>query len=89
MLAVVCKTRQGVKALETYDKQGLINRTSSLHGLGSSIWEARGWSLSGVLSSKFVVYAISEVIVLLISQLDLTHILIYSHFYEWVQSICW
>nr|GMC98593.1 protein DEFECTIVE IN MERISTEM SILENCING 3-like isoform X1 [Ipomoea batatas] len=33
MLAVVCKTYDGVLALETYDKEGLINKSSGLHGL--------------------------------------------------------
>ncbi|XP_019200516.1 PREDICTED: protein DEFECTIVE IN MERISTEM SILENCING 3-like isoform X2 [Ipomoea nil] len=37
MLAVVCKTYDGVLALETYDKEGLINKNSGLHGLGASI----------------------------------------------------
>ncbi|KAL3342277.1 hypothetical protein AABB24_026345, partial [Solanum stoloniferum] len=37
MLGVVCKTRDGHKALETYDKEGLINKSSGLHGLGASI----------------------------------------------------
>uniref|UniRef100_A0A5B6ZLY2 Defective in meristem silencing 3 n=1 Tax=Davidia involucrata TaxID=16924 RepID=A0A5B6ZLY2_DAVIN len=37
MLAVVCKTRDCVKALETYDKEGVINKSSGLHGLGASI----------------------------------------------------
>ncbi|KAB1209366.1 hypothetical protein CJ030_MR6G016531, partial [Morella rubra] len=33
MLAIVCKTYEGVKALETYDKEGCIKKSSSLHGL--------------------------------------------------------
>lgn len=37
MLAVVCKTYDGVKSLETYEKEGSVNRTSGLHGLGASI----------------------------------------------------
>ncbi|KAM3319799.1 protein DEFECTIVE IN MERISTEM SILENCING 3 isoform X1 [Capsicum chacoense] len=37
MLAVVCKTNDGVKALEIYDKEGSINKSSGLHGLGASI----------------------------------------------------
>ncbi|KAL3521795.1 hypothetical protein ACH5RR_014629 [Cinchona calisaya] len=37
MLAVVCKTNDCVKALEAYDKEGLISKTSGLHGLGASI----------------------------------------------------
>ncbi|KAK9103905.1 hypothetical protein Sjap_021159 [Stephania japonica] len=37
MMAIVCKTREGVKALETYDSEGEINKSTGLHGLGSSI----------------------------------------------------
>ncbi|XP_057951576.1 protein DEFECTIVE IN MERISTEM SILENCING 3 isoform X2 [Malania oleifera] len=37
MLAVVCRTSEGMKALETYDKDGFINKSSGLHGLGASI----------------------------------------------------
>ena len=37
MLAVVCKTYDGVKALETYENDGSIIKSSGLHGLGTSI----------------------------------------------------
>ncbi|PKI66805.1 hypothetical protein CRG98_012811 [Punica granatum] len=37
MLAVVCKTYEGVKALETYDSEGCIDKSSGLHGLGASV----------------------------------------------------
>ncbi|KAI6706534.1 hypothetical protein NL676_009496 [Syzygium grande] len=37
MLTIVCKTREGIKALETYDKDGSIDKSAGLHGLGSSI----------------------------------------------------
>lgn len=37
MMAIVCKTYEGVKTLETYDFEGGINKHSGLHGLGSSI----------------------------------------------------
>ena len=37
MLAIVCKTYEGVKALEKYDNEGMIDKTSGLHGLGLSI----------------------------------------------------
>ncbi|XP_023533710.1 protein DEFECTIVE IN MERISTEM SILENCING 3-like isoform X3 [Cucurbita pepo subsp. pepo] len=37
MLAIVCRTYDGVKMLETYDKEGCINKSSGLHGLGASI----------------------------------------------------
>ena len=40
MLAIVCRTYEGVKALEMYDKDGLINKSSGLHGLGASIGRA-------------------------------------------------
>ncbi|KAJ6748767.1 PROTEIN DEFECTIVE IN MERISTEM SILENCING 3 [Salix purpurea] len=37
MLAIVCKTYEGVKALETYDKDGQINKGSGFHALGDSV----------------------------------------------------
>lgn len=37
MMALVCKTFDGVKAMESYDKEGVINRNSGLYGIGSSI----------------------------------------------------
>ncbi|CAJ1974403.1 unnamed protein product [Sphenostylis stenocarpa] len=37
MLAIVCKTYEGVKALEMYEKNGCINKSCGLHGLGASI----------------------------------------------------
>eukprot|EP00258_Populus_trichocarpa_P010591 XP_002318428.3 protein DEFECTIVE IN MERISTEM SILENCING 3 isoform X1 [Populus trichocarpa] len=37
MLAIVCKTYEGVKALETYDKDGQINKGSGFHAVGASI----------------------------------------------------
>ncbi|XP_028086454.1 protein DEFECTIVE IN MERISTEM SILENCING 3-like isoform X2 [Camellia sinensis] len=37
MLAVVCKTYDGVKALETYENDGSVSKSSGLHGLGTSI----------------------------------------------------
>ncbi|KAH7657904.1 hypothetical protein IHE45_17G050900 [Dioscorea alata] len=37
MLAVVCKTLQGMKALEMYVKEGRINENASLHSLEPSI----------------------------------------------------
>ncbi|KAJ7965340.1 protein DEFECTIVE IN MERISTEM SILENCING 3 [Quillaja saponaria] len=43
MLAIVCRTYEGVKALEMYDNEGCINKSSGLHGLGASI----GRSLDG------------------------------------------
>uniref|UniRef100_A0A494G8F5 Uncharacterized protein n=1 Tax=Solanum lycopersicum TaxID=4081 RepID=A0A494G8F5_SOLLC len=37
MLAVVCKTNDGLKALQTYDMKGLMNKSCGLHGIESSI----------------------------------------------------
>ncbi|XP_039035635.1 protein DEFECTIVE IN MERISTEM SILENCING 3-like isoform X2 [Hibiscus syriacus] len=43
MLALVCKTYECIKALETYNYDGCIDKTSGLHGLGAAI----GRSLDG------------------------------------------
>ncbi|XWS61334.1 hypothetical protein CRYUN_Cryun07bG0117500 [Craigia yunnanensis] len=43
MLAIVCKSYEGIKAWETYNQDGCIDKTSGLHGLGASI----GRSLDG------------------------------------------
>ncbi|XP_054814381.1 protein DEFECTIVE IN MERISTEM SILENCING 3-like isoform X2 [Prosopis cineraria] len=37
MLAIVCKTHEGINALEKYDAEGTVNSSRGLHGLGSSI----------------------------------------------------
>ncbi|GLU12028.1 hypothetical protein SLE2022_287370 [Rubroshorea leprosula] len=37
MLAIVCKTFEGVKALETFDKDGVIDKSAGLHGLAASL----------------------------------------------------
>uniref|UniRef100_A0A0A9D559 Protein DEFECTIVE IN MERISTEM SILENCING 3 n=1 Tax=Arundo donax TaxID=35708 RepID=A0A0A9D559_ARUDO len=37
MLALVCKTFDGVKGLEKYDKDGVIDKSSGVHGLGRSV----------------------------------------------------
>ncbi|XP_065847161.1 protein DEFECTIVE IN MERISTEM SILENCING 3-like [Euphorbia lathyris] len=37
MLGIVCKTYEGVKALETYDKEGHINSDSGIRGFGTTI----------------------------------------------------
>ncbi|XP_042506446.1 protein DEFECTIVE IN MERISTEM SILENCING 3-like isoform X3 [Macadamia integrifolia] len=37
MLAIVCKTYEGVKALELYDREGGINKNAGIHGIGSTI----------------------------------------------------
>ncbi|KAL9660140.1 hypothetical protein QQ045_024951 [Rhodiola kirilowii] len=36
MMAIVCKTYEGVRALETYDTESNIIKSSGLHGLGAS-----------------------------------------------------
>lgn len=37
MLAVVCKTYEGVKALEAYNREGSIDKNLGLHGFSASI----------------------------------------------------
>lgn len=37
MLTIVCKTYEGIKALEILDGEGLVNKGSGIHGLGASI----------------------------------------------------
>ncbi|PRQ58501.1 hypothetical protein RchiOBHm_Chr1g0359991 [Rosa chinensis] len=37
MLAIVCRTYEGVKVLEKYDGDGMIISSAGIHGLGSSI----------------------------------------------------
>lgn len=37
MLAVVCKTLEGVKTLERHDNEGNVNSGAGLHALGSFI----------------------------------------------------
>ncbi|KAF8015621.1 hypothetical protein BT93_H1210 [Corymbia citriodora subsp. variegata] len=37
MLAIVCQTQEGRMALETYDREGNIDKSAGLHALGSSI----------------------------------------------------
>ncbi|KAM7265607.1 hypothetical protein ACFE04_003290 [Oxalis oulophora] len=37
MLAIVCRTFEGIKDLETYDMEGAVNKEHGLHGLGVSI----------------------------------------------------
>ncbi|PON97290.1 Protein DEFECTIVE IN MERISTEM SILENCING [Trema orientale] len=55
MLAVVCRTYEGVKALERYDKEGNIKSSSTetcLHGIGSSV----GKKISG----RFLVICLED-----------------------------
>lgn len=51
MLGIVCKTYEGVVALEKYDKDGLIERFG-VHGLGKSI----GRPIDG----RFLVFCIEK-----------------------------
>nr|CAD1835701.1 unnamed protein product [Ananas comosus var. bracteatus] len=37
MLAIVCKTYEGVKALEKHDNEGMIDKNAGLYGLGPPI----------------------------------------------------
>lgn len=53
MLAIVCKTYEGVKAVESYDKDSCINKSSGLHGLGTSI----GYNLDG----RFLVICLENI----------------------------
>ncbi|CAN1227947.1 Protein DEFECTIVE IN MERISTEM SILENCING 3 [Linum grandiflorum] len=46
MLAVVCKSYEGLKALETYDEEGNINKDSGIHALGASLGKALDGSIS-------------------------------------------
>lgn len=52
MLAIVCRTYEGVETMENYDGKGSINSSSGLHGLGSSI----GKSITG----RFVVICLKD-----------------------------
>lgn len=52
MLTVVCRTYDGVKALETYDREGCINKSSGLHGLGASIGR--------ILDGRFIVICLEH-----------------------------
>ena len=53
MLAIVCKTYEGVKALEAYDNEGCINRSSGLHGLGACVGKA--------LDGRFLVICLENI----------------------------
>lgn len=37
MLAIVCRSYEGVLALEMYDDEGDINKSSGVHGLGAPL----------------------------------------------------
>ncbi|XP_010915960.1 protein DEFECTIVE IN MERISTEM SILENCING 3 isoform X2 [Elaeis guineensis] len=52
MLAIVCKTYEGVKALEKYDREGMIDKNAGLHGLGPSIGR--------LLNGRFLVFCLEN-----------------------------
>jgi len=52
MLALVCKTYDGVKGLEKYDKDGIIDKSSGVHGLGRS--------LGKILDGRFTVFCLEN-----------------------------
>ncbi|KAL9240542.1 hypothetical protein vseg_014749 [Gypsophila vaccaria] len=52
MLAIVCKTYDGVKSLETYDFEGAVNKFSGIYALGSSV----GQTLEG----RFLVFCLES-----------------------------
>ncbi|XP_008783196.2 protein DEFECTIVE IN MERISTEM SILENCING 3 isoform X1 [Phoenix dactylifera] len=52
MLAIVCKTYEGIKALEKYDKEGMIDQNAGLHGLGPSIGR--------LLNGRFLVFCLEN-----------------------------
>ncbi|KAI5423774.1 protein DEFECTIVE IN MERISTEM SILENCING 3 [Lathyrus oleraceus] len=52
MLAIVCSTNEGVKALEKYDPEGTINSNGGLHGIGSSTGK--------IINGRFVVICLED-----------------------------
>ncbi|PUZ58857.1 hypothetical protein GQ55_5G541300 [Panicum hallii var. hallii] len=52
MLALVCKTYDGVKGLEKYDKDGIIDKSSGIHGLGRSVGK--------FLNGRFTVFCLEN-----------------------------
>jgi hypothetical protein len=52
MLALVCKTYDGVKGLEKYDKDGIIDKSSGVHGLGLTVGK--------VLDGRFTVFCLEN-----------------------------
>ncbi|XP_062232021.1 protein DEFECTIVE IN MERISTEM SILENCING 3-like [Phragmites australis] len=53
MLALVCKTYDGVKGLEKYDKDGVIDKSSGVHGLGRSVGKC--------LDGRFTVFCLENI----------------------------
>jgi hypothetical protein len=53
MLGVVCKTYDGVEGLETYDKEGMVDKTSGIHGLGRTIGK--------FLDGRFTVFCLENI----------------------------
>ncbi|KAK3155150.1 hypothetical protein QOZ80_2BG0199510 [Eleusine coracana subsp. coracana] len=52
MLALVCKTYDSVKDLEKYDKSGIIDKSSGIHGLGRTVGK--------VLDGRFTVFCLEN-----------------------------
>lgn len=52
-MAVVCKTYEGVMALEKYNKDGMIERRSGLNGLGLSV-------VARNIQGRYLVYCIEN-----------------------------
>ncbi|KAH6809705.1 hypothetical protein C2S51_027488 [Perilla frutescens var. frutescens] len=53
MLAVVCKTYEGVKALEAYNREGSIDKNLGLHGYAASI--------GSPLANRFLVICLEDI----------------------------
>lgn len=53
MLAVVCKTYEGVKALEAYNREGLIDKNFGLHAFAASIGRP--------LADRFLVICLEDI----------------------------
>ncbi|KAF6136814.1 hypothetical protein GIB67_030099 [Kingdonia uniflora] len=70
MMAIVCKTLKGVKALETYDKEGRINKSTGLYMLESSI--RRHMDGRYVVSFEQVDIGVGDTILILLGQVDIS-----------------
>lgn len=52
MLALVCKTFDGVKGLEKYEKDGIVDKSSGVHGLARSVGK--------LLDRRFTVFCLEN-----------------------------
>ncbi|KAL0904101.1 hypothetical protein M5K25_026175 [Dendrobium thyrsiflorum] len=52
MLAIVCKTIDGVEALENYEKDGTVDMNAGLHGIATTIGR--------ILNGRFLVYCLQN-----------------------------